>query len=286
MKMTSRLLAGLAGLLALIVASTIWCPLMELLVGPNGLLTNALALPPSADEAGEADNSGMVTMGMAASNHDATAGALDVRAAGEAGAYVGATARTRGRRLGMLLWRRDQNHNHNHNHNPAGKSSAIQGGLRARVGMLLWADGRSATDTFAHSLLATGEMRYCNGLKESFKRDHPPLTDTALKVCLSILGSYLLQYPYAWLDRSRAETEQTVRAASASSLAGGIEALLASALAQVTPSKPARAQPTPLSPLPSSLLAPRPSPLTEVCHAKGVPGAHQARAPHQPYEPA
>ena len=38
-------------------------------------------------------------MGMAAasSNSDATAGSLDVRAAGVAGAYVGATARTRDR---------------------------------------------------------------------------------------------------------------------------------------------------------------------------------------------
>lgn len=157
--MISRLLMGLVALLALIFASTLWCPLMDLLVGPNGLFTNALApASPSTDSADSADNTRSATgMAAASSDSDATAGALDVRAAGMAGAYVGATARTRDRRLSSR---------------------------HARVGMILWAEGRSATDTFAHSLKATGGMSYCNGLKEGFKTDHPPLSAVALQVRL------------------------------------------------------------------------------------------------------
>ena len=192
MKMISRLLMGLVALLALIFASTLWCPLMELLVGPNGLFTNALAqASPSTDSADSADNTRSATgMAAASSNSDATAGALNVRAAGMAGAYVGATARTRDRRL--------SSHHHDYHHKtkitsvgvtesllqPRNYTQGTQGGLHARVGMILWAEGRSATDTFAHSLLATGGMSYCNRLKEGFKTDHPPLSAAALQVRL------------------------------------------------------------------------------------------------------
>ena len=51
----------------------------------------------------------------------------------------------------------------------------------ARVGIILWAHGRSATDFFASSLLMTGQMEYCNGKKEGFK-DHV-LSKPALTRC-------------------------------------------------------------------------------------------------------
>ena len=37
-------------------------------------------------------------------------------------------------------------------------------------GVLLWAEGRSATDTFCETLKRTVGLRYCNGHEESFSR--------------------------------------------------------------------------------------------------------------------
>ena len=173
MKMISRLLMGLVALLALIFASTLWCPLMELLVGPNGLFTNALAqASPSTDSAGSADKPRSATgMAAASSNSDATARRRDRRLSSHHHHYHHKTKHTSVGATESLL-------------QPRNYTQGTQGGLHARVGMILWAEGRSATDTFAHSLKATGGMSYCNGLKEGFKTDHPPLSAVALQVRL------------------------------------------------------------------------------------------------------
>ena len=52
-------------------------------------------------------------------------------------------------------------------------------------GVLLWADGRSATDTFCNTLKKTVSLKYCNGHEESFSRskNRPPLTRKNLGKC-------------------------------------------------------------------------------------------------------
>ena len=48
--------------------------------------------------------------------------------------------------------------------------------------MILWAHGRSATDTFAHSLLQTASWTYCRGQKEGFKSKG--LSEPELQACI------------------------------------------------------------------------------------------------------
>ena len=55
-----------------------------------------------------------------------------------------------------------------------------------RRGVILWAYGRSATDTFCGTLLKTARFAYCNGRKEGFNEVHPeakPLTRSNLGAC-------------------------------------------------------------------------------------------------------
>ena len=52
-------------------------------------------------------------------------------------------------------------------------------------GVLLWAEGRSATDTFCETLKRTVSLKYCNGHEESFSpsKNRPPLTRKNLGKC-------------------------------------------------------------------------------------------------------
>jgi len=52
-------------------------------------------------------------------------------------------------------------------------------------GVLLWAEGRSATDTFCETLRRTVSLKYCNGHEESFSpsKNRPPLTRKNLGKC-------------------------------------------------------------------------------------------------------
>ena len=52
-------------------------------------------------------------------------------------------------------------------------------------GVLLWAEGRSATDTFCETLRKTVGLKYCNGHEESFSpaKDRPALTRKHLAAC-------------------------------------------------------------------------------------------------------
>ena len=58
-----------------------------------------------------------------------------------------------------------------------------------RRGVILWAYGRSATDTYCGTLKDSAPFRYCNGIKEGFNtdRNHAPqgrdLTRTNLARC-------------------------------------------------------------------------------------------------------
>ena len=75
----------------------------------------------------------------------------------------------------------------------AGARVAALAVLAARVGgrshkpqgVLLWAEGRSATDTFCETLRKTASLKYCNGHEESFSptKNRPPLTRKNLGTC-------------------------------------------------------------------------------------------------------
>ncbi|KAK7248740.1 hypothetical protein SO694_00040262 [Aureococcus anophagefferens] len=41
-----------------------------------------------------------------------------------------------------------------------------------RRGVILWAHGRSATDTYCGTLKDSAHFRYCNGIKEGFNTQH------------------------------------------------------------------------------------------------------------------
>jgi len=49
------------------------------------------------------------------------------------------------------------------------------------VGVILWAHGRSATDTYCGSLKETAHFKYCNGIKEGFNINHKLGTFLKLK---------------------------------------------------------------------------------------------------------
>ena len=55
-----------------------------------------------------------------------------------------------------------------------------------RRGVILWAYGRSATDTYCGTLKDSAHFRYCNGIKEGFNTNHREgrvLTKAHLKRC-------------------------------------------------------------------------------------------------------
>ena len=54
------------------------------------------------------------------------------------------------------------------------------------TGMLLWSHGRSATDTLAQTLKATGDYKWCYGEKESFS--HHRLSADNLGICFAKPG--------------------------------------------------------------------------------------------------
>ncbi len=64
-------------------------------------------------------------------------------------------------------------------------AARVHGGKHKPQGIILWAEGRSATDTFCNTLKRTVGLRYCNGHEESFSRskNRPPLTRKNLGKC-------------------------------------------------------------------------------------------------------
>ena len=61
----------------------------------------------------------------------------------------------------------------------------VHGGKHKPQGIILWAEGRSATDTFCETLRKTASLKYCNGHEESFSptKNRPPLTRKNLGKC-------------------------------------------------------------------------------------------------------
>ena len=53
-----------------------------------------------------------------------------------------------------------------------------------RPGVILWAHGRSATDTFALMMNKNAHFKYCNNIKESFIDEQQPLDFEALVKCI------------------------------------------------------------------------------------------------------
>ena len=76
-----------------------------------------------------------------------------------------------------------------HRSSPAASVKSTVSAVSApkRRGVILWAYGRSATDTFCGTLLKTARFDYCNGIKEGFNIDHQglgkPLTRSNLGKC-------------------------------------------------------------------------------------------------------
>lgn len=64
-------------------------------------------------------------------------------------------------------------------------AARVHGGKHKPQGIILWAEGRSATDTFCNTLKKTVGLTYCNGHEESFSpsKNRPPLTRKNLGTC-------------------------------------------------------------------------------------------------------
>ena len=64
-------------------------------------------------------------------------------------------------------------------------AARVNGKKHKPRGVLLWAEGRSATDTFCETLRKTVGLKYCNGHEESFSpaKDRPALTRKHLAAC-------------------------------------------------------------------------------------------------------
>ena len=71
-------------------------------------------------------------------------------------------------------------------------SSSYDDPITVWPGVILWAHGRSATDTFADMLRKNGGMNYCNGRKEGFKMSFDRFNYNAFRKC--ILGEELLTH--------------------------------------------------------------------------------------------
>ena len=61
----------------------------------------------------------------------------------------------------------------------------VNGKKHKPQGIILWAEGRSATDTYCETLRKTASLKYCNGHEESFSpsKNRPALTRKHLAAC-------------------------------------------------------------------------------------------------------